>query len=95
MNTKRKTREPFFVIRVMNAVLGLVILGMLFVVLFREEKSWLLESTIFAMAAIQNFIAATISIAEQKKIRGNVYAALCAIFFVAILLKAGYQWIFV
>ena len=95
MDKNKKVREPFFGARVANTVLGLVILALLILILFQEGGNWVMEAVVFLLVAIENFIVATIKFSEQKKIRGNVYAVLCAIFALTAILKAGYHWIFV
>ncbi len=87
----RNVKEPFFLARMMNFLLGIVILVMLVVMVVKKEGTEVFQMTIFALAAVENFIGATISFSEQKKVRGNVYAIVCALFLViALILSVRY-----
>ena len=79
----KKGREPFFIGRMLNMVLGFVILLLILLVIYRDSETKLLEVIIFALAAIANFIAATINFSEKKKLRGNIYAFASTVFFIA------------
>ena len=88
---KHKVREPFFLLRAFNFLLGLVILAMILAVIFLEWNTQVFEMLIFVLAAVMNFIGATISFSESKKLRGNIYAIVCAVFLViALILAMGY-----
>ena len=88
---KRGLREPFFITRAINFVLGVIILALMLVVLIKKSGTEIFEIIIFALAAVENFIGATISFSEKKKVRGNVYAIVCAVFLiVALILAMGY-----
>ena len=50
---------------------------------------------IFTLAAVENFIGATISFSEQKRVRGNVYAIVCALFLIIALILAVRYFVFV
>lgn len=84
----KKVKEPFLAARTMNLILGITILVLLFIVMIKENETEIYEMLIFALAAIENFTAATISFSEQKKVRGNIYAIICALFFIAALILA-------
>ena len=88
---KHKVREPFFLLRAFNFLLGIVILAMILAVIFLEWNTQVFEMLIFVLAAVMNFIGATISFSESKKLRGNIYAIVCAVFLViALILAMGY-----
>lgn len=88
---KHKVREPFFWLRTFNFLLGIVILAMILAVIFLEWNTQVFEMLIFVLAAVMNFIGATISFSEGKKLRGNIYAIVCAVFLViALILAMGY-----
>ena len=88
---KHKVREPFFGLRIFNFLLGIVILAMILAVIFLEWNTQVFEMLIFVLAAVMNFIGATISFSESKKLRGNIYAMVCAVFLViALILAMGY-----
>jgi fucose 4-O-acetylase-like acetyltransferase len=88
---KHKVREPFFLLRAFNFLLGIVILAMILAVIFLEWNTQVFEMLIFVLAAMMNFIGATISFSESKKLRGNIYAMVCAVFLViALILAMGY-----
>ena len=59
--------------------------------IFLEWNTQVFEMLIFVLAAVMNFIGATISFSESKKLRGNIYAMVCAVFLViALILAMGY-----
>ena len=88
---KRGLREPFFITRAINFILGVIILALMLVVLIKKNDTEILKIIIFALAAVENFIGATISFSEKKRVRGNVYAIVCAVFLiVALILAMGY-----
>ena len=91
----RNVREPFFLARVMNFLLGIVILVMLVVVLVKKEGTAPFQIALFALAAVENFIGATISFSEYKKVRGNIYAIVSALFFIVALILALRYFVFV
>ena len=91
----KKAREPFLIARICNLILGIAILVLLVMALVKENNTGILSVLVFALAAIENFIAATIHFSEQKKVRANVYAAICAIFMIIALILAVRYFIFV
>lgn len=91
----RRLREPFMVTRIVNLILGIVILGLMVAVLIKKNGTEVMEMLIFVLAAIENFIGATISFSEKKKVRGNVYAIICSIFLIIALILAIRYFIFV
>ena len=92
---KHGLREPFFITRAINFVLGIVILALILVVLIKKSGTEIFEMIIFALAAIENFIGATISFSERKRVRGNVYAIVCAVFLIIALILAMRYFVFV
>ena len=92
---KRGLREPFFITRAINFILGVIILALMLVVLIKKSGTEIFEIIIFALAAIENFIGATISFSEKKKVRGNVYAIVCAVFLIVALILAMRYFVFV
>lgn len=84
----KKAKEPFLAARTLNLLLGFVILALILVVIYKDSGTEIYETLIFALAAIENFIAATISFSEKKKLRGNIYAVICAIFVIVALVLA-------
>ena len=92
---KRGLREPFFITRAINFILGVVILALILVVLIKKSGTEIFEMMIFMLAAIENFIGATISFSEKKRVRGNVYAIVCAVFLIIALILAMRYFVFV
>jgi len=82
----KKVKEPFFAARILNFILGVTILALIVVVMFKKGGTDIYEVAIFTLAAIENFIGATISLSEHKKVRGNIYAVICAVFFIVAVL---------
>ena len=66
-----KTREPYLYTRILNLVLGVIILILMALVFFQDTGTEKFEMLIFFLAAIENFIGATVSFSERKKVRGN------------------------
>lgn len=81
----KKSKEPFLVGRTLNMVLGFVILLLILLVIYKNSETRILEIIIFTLAAIANYIAATINFSEKKKVRGNFYAFSCTVFFIAAI----------
>ena len=90
----KKKNESFYYTRIANVVLGFVILGLILAVLYKESGTEIFEVLIFGLAAVMNFISATISFSEQKKLRGNICAVICAVVMVAAIFMAAYYFIF-
>lgn len=88
-------REPFLFTRALNLILGILILALIVIVLVKDSGTEILEMLIFALAAVENFIGATISFSEQKKVRGNIYAIVCGIFLIVALILAVRYFVFV
>lgn len=87
----KKVKEPFFAARTTNMVLGFIILFLVLIVIYKDSNTEFFQIMIFALAAVMNFIAATVNFSEQKKLRGNVNAVICAVFFiVAIVMIIGF-----
>ena len=82
----KKVKEPFLVARTMNMVLGFIILLLILFVIYKEGDTRLLQVIILGLAAIENFIAATIRFSEQKKLRGNILAVISAVFLIAAVI---------
>ena len=90
----KKTKEPFFAVRTVNMVLGFIILLLILLVIYKDSHTEFFQILIFALAAVMNFIAATVNFSEQKKLRGNMYAVVCAIFLIAaIVMTLGFMGI--
>ena len=83
-----KTREPYLYTRILNLVLGVIILILMALVFFQDTGTEKFEMLIFFLAAIENFIGATVSFSERKKVRGNVYAIISALFLIIALILA-------
>lgn len=81
--------------RAVNLILGILILGLMLVLLIKKNDTEVIEMLIFVLAAIENFIGATISFSEKKKVRGNVCAIVCSIFLIAALILAIRYFVFV
>lgn len=84
----KKVKEPFLLARVMNTILGVVILALIIVVLLKDGGTQGYELLIVALAAVENFIAATICFSQRKKVRGNLYAIICAVFLIVAVVFA-------
>ena len=84
----QKVKEPFLYTRIFNLILGITILGLLFAVLIKKDGTEIFEVLLFALAAVENFIGATVSFSEKKRVRGNIYAIVCGVFLVAALILA-------
>lgn len=84
----KKVKEPFLAARTLNFALGIVILALFIVVMIKKGDTEVYETVIFALAAVENFIGATISFSEHKRVRGNLYAVICAVFFIIALILA-------
>lgn len=88
---KRKDKEASYGLRILNFFLGLTILLLLFLRLFVNEERMVFEIVIFALAAIENFVGATLSLSAHNWIRGNIYAIVSVLFLImASVLAAGY-----
>ena len=91
----RRLREPFMVARAVNLILGIIILVLMALVLLNIGNREVFKMMIFTLAAVENFIGATISFSEQKRVRGNVYAIVCALFLIIALILAVRYFVFV
>ena len=91
----RKVREPFLLTRMLNFLLGIIILALIVVVVVKDSNTEIFQMLIFALAAIENFIGATVSFSEKKRVRGNVYAIVCAVFLIVALIIAVRYFVFV
>ena len=87
----KKVREPFFITRTINLILGIIILVLMALVLLNIGNREVFKMLIFTLAAVENFNGATISFSEQKRVRGIVYAIVCALYLIiALILAVGY-----
>ena len=87
----KKVKEPFFFARTINMVLGFIILLLILLVIYKDSNTAFFQMMIFALAAVMNFIAATVNFSEQKKLRGNIYAIICAVFLIAaVVMSIGF-----
>lgn len=91
----RKVREPFLLTRMLNFLIGIIILALIVVVVVKDSNTEVFQMLIFALAAVENFIGATISFSEKKRVRGNVYAIVCAVFLIVALIIAVRYFVFV
>ena len=91
----RKVREPFLLTRMLNFLLGIIILALIVVVVVKDSNTEVFQMLICARAAIENFIGATVSFSEKKRVRGNVYAIVCAVFLIVALIIAVRYFVFV
>ena len=60
-----KTREPYLYTRILNLVLGVIILILMALVFFQDTGTEKFEMLIFFLAAIENFMGATVSFSER------------------------------
>lgn len=91
----KQVKEPFLLVRAFNLLLGIIILALIVVRMVTQNNAQIYEMIIFALAAVENFIGATISFSQQKKVRGNVYAIICTIFLIVALFLAVRYFVFV
>ena len=91
----KKVREPFFITRTINLILGIIILVLMVLVMLNVGNREIFKMLIFTLAAVENFIGATISFSEQKRVRGNFYAIVCAVFLTIALILAVRYFVFV
>lgn len=91
----KQVKEPFLLARAFNLFLGIVILALIVVRMVAQNNGQIYEMIIFALAAVENFIGATISFSQQKKVRGNIYAIICTIFLIVALFLAVRYFVFV
>ncbi len=92
---KQKVKEPFFATRSINFLLGLAILALIVVVFVKKSGTEIFEMLIFVLASVENFIGATISFSENKRVRGTVYAIVCTVFLAIALILAMRYFVFV
>lgn len=90
----KKAKEPLFLSRVLNMILGVTILALILVVFIKDSGTEIYEMLVFALAAIENFIAAMICFLQQKMVRGNIFAIICAVFLIVALLLAVRYFVF-
>lgn len=91
----KPVKEPYFAARIFNLTLGVAIMLLIVMRFVARENAAIYEMLIFLLAAIENFIGATISFMQQKRFRGNVYAIICTLFFIVALLLAVRYFVFV
>lgn len=84
----KKMKEPFHNVRIANFILGIVLLILVTVILFQEKNRGILEIILFGLAALENFTGATISFSTQRKVRGNLYAVIGAVFLIVAAILA-------
>ena len=89
------SREPRRVGALGTVITVLLILALIVVVLVKKTDTEIFKMLIFVLAAVENFIGATISFSESKRVRGNVYAIVCAIFLIIALILAMSYFVFV
>ena len=91
----KKVKEPFLGARTINFLIGIVILALVVLILAKREGTEIYQTILFGLAAVENFIGAIISLSEQKKVRGHIYAIVCALFLVVALILAVRYFVFV
>lgn len=91
----KQVKEPFLPARAFNLFLGIVILALIVVRMFAKDSAAVYEMLIFVLAAVENFVGATISFSQKKKVRGNLYAIICTIFLIAALFLAVRYFVFI
>lgn len=84
----KKGKEPLLFLRSMNFLLGVMILVLLLLAFLKVEGKEVFEIMVFALAAIENFVGATISFSEQKKVRGTIYSVVSAVFVITTAILA-------
>lgn len=84
----KKGKEPLLLLRSMNFLLGVMILILLLLAFLKIEGKEVFEIMVFALAAIENFVGATISFSEQKKVRGTIYSVVSAVFVITAAILA-------
>lgn len=84
----KKGKEPLLFLRSMNFLLGVMILVFLLLAFLKVEGKEVFEIMVFALAAIENFVGATISFSEQKKVRGTIYSVVSAVFVITAAILA-------
>lgn len=87
-NKGKNVKEPLQGTRLINLILGFVILGLVLIVVTKDGGTEIYETLIFALASVENFIAALVSFSEQRKVRGNVYAVVCTLCLIISLVLA-------
>lgn len=83
-----KAKEPYFYTRVLNVILGVLILFLMGLVFAKDTGTEGYEVLIFFLASVENFIGAIVNFSENKKVRGNVYAITSAVFLVVAFILA-------
>lgn len=63
-------------------------MALVLIVVTKDGGTQIYETLIFALAAVENFIAAIVSFSEQRKMRGNVYAVVCALCLIITMVLA-------
>ncbi len=91
----KQVKEPFLITRMFNFILGVAILVLVVLRMFTQNYAEIYEMIIFALAAVENFIGATVSFSQKKKVRGNVYAIVCALFLIVALFLAVRYFVFI
>lgn len=84
----KKGKEPLLFLRSMNFLLGVMILVLLLLAFLKVEGKEVFEIMVFALVAIENFVGATISFSEQKKVRGTIYSVVSAVFVITAAILA-------
>ena len=91
----KKVREPFFISHVISMLLGVIVLVMIVAVLIMDQGTEIYETLIFVLAAVINFISAVKCFIQQRMVRGNMYAIICAVFLIIGVFLAVRYFIFV
>lgn len=84
----KAVKDRFQAVRTINLILGFIILGLVLVVAVKKSGTEIYETLLFALASVENFIASMVSFSEERKMRGNVYAIVCAFCLIIALVLA-------
>ena len=91
---EKQVKEPYLLGRLMTLILGVIILGLMIARIVIGSGAKVCEMLIFSLAAVMNFIGATISFSQQKRTKGNIYATVCACFLIVALILALIYFVF-
>lgn len=91
----KKAKEPFFASRMVSMILGIAVLALMIMILVMDGGTEIFEMLVFALAAVINFISSMICFIQQRMVRGNMYAIICAVFLIVAVFLAVRYFIFV
>lgn len=84
-NSKSNQKDQYYLAKMVNMILGVLILGLILLSFIKKDQQEIYYLLIFALAAVENFVAATMSFAEKKSGRGNLYAVIGGVFLVVAI----------